>query len=722
MAPSNPAFISAPSEFVSNKQVTLTWSTTGGDAASDDNSGVAGLQYRIGSGGTWYGANHNGNQDATDLLPNSGSYTTVSSPDFANLVEGDNIVYFRTWDTAGNVSPAYVTTVVKINTTSPSSPQNVTPSPSTNTTNAFAFSWLAPATFTGSASNITYCYTVNTLPTSSNCTYTAAGVTSLSSGAYATQPGDNTFYVVAKDEAGNINYATAASTVFTANTAAPGVPLNTDIADISVKSTSNWKLALSWESPTQVGAGVATYKIFRSTDGTNYTDIASTAGTSYVDSGLSQQTYYYKVQACDSANNCGGFTSVVSDLPTGKFTSPANLIDQPTTSDLNTKQVTISWITDRDSDSKVAFGTTSGVYGTDEIANVAQTVNHQISLTNLNPGTTYYYIATWTDTDGNIGTSGEGSFTTLPAPTVSSVSVGNINLHSGTVTFTTSGASSVKLYYGTSSSFGSAATLNTSSATSTYNIPLSNLVAGTTYYYKIDTFDSFNNEYNTGQINNFATPPQPAITNIQFSPVTGALTGSEQITWTTNVPATSDITYGEQGGTTQEAIDSTYVTSHSMTVDNLPYNTPYTLLARSTDKLGNVATSDEQVFHTGLDTRPPIISDVSVQPSIRGTGASAQGQLIISWKTDKPGTSQVAFGEGSSGSYSAKTAEDSDLVNNHVVVVSNLSTSEVYHLQAISQDAEGIRGVSTDQTTIIGQASDNALSIVFNALQSIFGL
>ena len=82
---------------------------------------------------------------------------------------------------------------------------------------------------------MTYCYTVNALPSSSNCTYTSAGATSLPAGAYATQPGDNTFYVAAKDEAGNINYATAASTTFTANTAAPGVPLNTDIADISVK-------------------------------------------------------------------------------------------------------------------------------------------------------------------------------------------------------------------------------------------------------------------------------------------------------------------------------------------------------------------------------------------------------------------------------------------------------------------------------------------------------
>jgi hypothetical protein len=200
------------------------------------------------------------------------------------------------------------------------------------------------------------------------------------------------------------------------------------------------------------------------------------------------------------------------------------------------------------------------------------------------------------------------------------------------------------------------------------------------------------------------------------------LTGTEQVSWTTNVPATSDITYGQPGQAQQEDINSDFVTNHSMTISNMPYNTPYDLVARSTDELGNTAVSDQQVFHTGLDTRPPIISDITIQPSIRGTGASAQGQLVISWKTDKAGTSQVAYGEGSSGNYSAKTAEDTALVTNHVVVVSNLSTSEVYHLQVLSKDADGVRGVSGDQTTIIGQASDSALSIVFNALQSIFGL
>src|SRR5690606_20150551 len=90
--PSNPGYITAPSQFVSNKEVTLTWPTNGNDSAKDAHSGLTGLQYRIGSSGVWYGDDHSGDQDSSDVLDNDGSYTTVNPPDFDNIQEGNNVV------------------------------------------------------------------------------------------------------------------------------------------------------------------------------------------------------------------------------------------------------------------------------------------------------------------------------------------------------------------------------------------------------------------------------------------------------------------------------------------------------------------------------------------------------------------------------------------------------------------------------------------------------
>jgi len=719
--PTNPTFITAPSQFISTKDVTLTWPTSGSDAPADANSGLAGLQYRIGNSGTWYGDSHTGSQDASDLLTNDGSYETVSSPDYANLSDGNNIIYFRTWDSAGNISPAYVTTVIKINTSSPSSPQNVTAAPSTNTTNSFAFNWLAPATFTGSASNITYCYTINALPNSSNCTYTAAGVTSLSAGAYATQPGDNTFYVVAKDEAGNINYATAASTTFTANTSAPGVPLNVEIADVSNKDTSSWKLALSWNVPTNVGAGINSYKVYRSTDGISFSQVASTAGTSNVDTGLSQITYYYEIKACDSANNCGAFSSVVNKMPTGKFTSPANLISQPSVT-VSTRTATITWVTDRVSDSRVQFGTATGQYFATEASNSDQVTSHRIQLTNLSAGTTYYYQAKWGDIDGNIGTSGELMFTTQPAPLIQGVSVLKTTLSSAIIQFTSQDAIQVNILYGKLDSLGGLKTINTSTSKSTYAVELDGLDDGATYSYKLNTFDIDDNEYDSNRVDTFTTPARPHITNLQFQPVANEPTSTQKITWTTNVPATSLIDVTASGQPKIEQIDTNLVTDHSMLVRNLLDDTQYTLTAQSNDKDGNIAVSDPNTFHTALDTRPPEITGTNTETSVKGNGAEGRGQIIVSWKTDEPATSQVAYGEGSGGTYNNKTSEDDRLTFDHVVIVSDLATSKVYHIQPMSKDKAGNLAKGTDQSAIIGQATDNVLTIILNSLQKVFGL
>lgn len=719
-APSNPAFISAPSNFISTKSTTLTWPTSGGDAASDSHSGIAGLQYRIGSNGTWYGDSHSGDQNSSDLLSNDGSYSTQSTPDFANLTDGNNVIYFRTWDQAGNVTTATVTTVLKINTSgAPSSPRNLIATPSSNSQNSFAFSWIAPASFVGQSGNLTYCYTVNTQPTEQTCSFTASGVTSVSAGAFATQPGANTFYVVAKDESGSINYDTASSVTFTANTSAPGMPLNVDIADTSVKASNNWRLVISWEEPEDTGAGVAKYQIYRSTDNSNFSLAGSTSGSSYVDTGLQSRVYYYKIKACDSANNCGAFSATESKTPTGRFTTPPNLEGTPRVSSLGTRSATVNWETDRNADSKVAFGTKSGNYFSTEAYNSTATGNHSVELTNLNPGTTYYYIAKWTDEDGNTGQSAELAFTTLPPPSVEDVSVPVVNLTFATLQYTTTGAHKVKIYYGKSSGFGGTVNLNTSVNKSVYSSSLSDLEDGTKYFYKINTFDADGNEYE-GTTLTFTTPPAPKISNLRFQPIENEPSSSQKVTWDTNVAGSSELSYGTSG-LTESALNSALTTKHELIIRGLKDDSSYRLIARSRDGSGNLATSDEQTFKTALDTRPPQVSDVIIDTSIKGTGAEARGQIVVSWRTDEPATSQAAFGAGS-GTLSNTTTEDARLTYEHIVVISDLSTSQVYYVEPRSYDKGRNLSSGEQQVAIVGRASDNVLGIIVNALQQLFGV
>ncbi|HRN70576.1 MAG TPA: hypothetical protein PLS49_05310, partial [Candidatus Woesebacteria bacterium] len=169
--------------------------------AQDTHSLVKGFQYKLGTNGTWYGGGHTGDQDCNDVLTTN---TYALDANFDNLPSGETPFYLRTLDYACNTSASAISAILKYNSTAPSSPRELTVTPVTNDKNEFSFTWLTPEIFQGAESNLSYCYTVNTLPTSGTCIFTSSK--SLNPDAFATQPGENTFYVVSRDEASNINY------------------------------------------------------------------------------------------------------------------------------------------------------------------------------------------------------------------------------------------------------------------------------------------------------------------------------------------------------------------------------------------------------------------------------------------------------------------------------------------------------------------------------------
>ncbi len=635
---------------------------------------------------------------------------------------GVNTFSVRTKDAAGNYSSYATTPYYYVDSANaPAPPLNLAVTPSSNTANSFAFSWDAPAngTFYGSASNLSYYYSINALPTAQSTT--ATSLRYLNAGAYATLPGENTFYVVSKDEAGNINYSNYASTTFTANTTAPGIPLNIDIADVSVKSTSSWKLAISWEAPAT--GTVATYAIYRSIDGTTFSQIASSGGISYVDVGLTQQTYYYKIKACDSTNNCGAFSDVVELFPDGKYVTPAELLSGPTVSDITTKKATVTWTTARTADSRLAYGTGSGEYFEEEVSNSLQVTSHTLNLTNLAPGTTYYITAKWTDEDGNIGSSEEVSFETAPPPTTEEAVVKTIGLDSALIEFISKNASTVRIYYGESSAFGGIENVVTGSGEGTHTVLLKDLVDGTKYYYKINSFDSEGEEYE-GEIHSFTTLPRPKISNIKVNQVKGTAKSTLLLTWESNTEISSIVTYyplTNPGSALDEVNIALKEGKHQMILYNLEPQTTYAVIIKGKDAVGNEAVGELQQIATSADTRPPEISELKVDTEIIGTGEEATAQLVVSYKTDEPSTAQIEFGEGSGSTYSQKTQEDSNLATYHLVVISELSPAKVYHLRAVSKDQYDNVAYSIDKAVITQKATENALDLVINSLSATFG-
>lgn len=703
--PTAPANVAAdPSGFTATNSFSFSW-----EEASSSGALVTDYCYKTGASSGTYSSD----QCTTDL--------TISA--VPSYKVGTNTFSVRSRDEAGNYSSYSTVSYFYVDSANaPAPPLNLVVTPSSNTENSFAFSWDAPATgtFYGSVSNLSYYYSINALPTAQSTS--ATSLKYLLAGAFATLPGENTFYIVTKDEAGNINYSNYASVTFSANTTAPGIPLNIDIADVSVKSTSSWKLALSWEAP-ESSSTVSTYQIYRSIDGTTFSSIASSGGISFVDVGLTQQTYYYKVKACDSTNNCGAFSDTVSLYPDGKFTTAAELVSDPVVSGITTKKATIAWSTARTADSKIAYGTSSGSYFDEEVANSEQVTSHSLNLTNLSPGTTYYFVAKWTDEDGNTGVSDEQTFDTSPPPSTEEPVVKNIGLDSAIIEFTSKNATKVRIYYGETSAFGGIEEAVTGTAEGTHSVQLSDLKDGTKYFFKINSYDSEEEEYE-GEIHSFTTLPRPKISNIIVNQVKGTAQSTLLVTWTSNTGISSIVTYYPQSNPAlaQDEVDVTYKTGkHQMVLVGLSPQTTYVVLVKGKDVVGNEAVGEVQQVSTSADTRPPIISNLRIEGEIVGSGEEATAQLVVAYDTDEPATSQVEFGEGSGASYSQKTQEDATPTNHHSIVISGLTPAKVYHLRAISKDSYQNEAQSIDKVVVTPNATENALDLVIANMSSIFG-
>ncbi|PXA03436.1 hypothetical protein DDZ13_12135 [Coraliomargarita sinensis] len=173
---------------------------------------------------------------------------------------------------------------------------------------------------------------------------------------------------------------------------------------------------LTWN----VSSGAASYNVKRGTaEGGPYSTVASPTTNSFSDSTVSNgTTYYYVVSAVnaegespDSGEASATPQALPPDAPTGLVATPGD------------GQVDLSWDASSGADSyNVKRGTSmGGPYST-----VASPNNNSLTDATVSNGTTYYYVVSAVNTNGESGNSGEVSATPQAAPTGATISyVGN---------------------------------------------------------------------------------------------------------------------------------------------------------------------------------------------------------------------------------------------------------------------------------------------------------
>ena len=290
-----------------------------------------------------------------------------------------------------------------------------------------------------------------------------------------------------------------------------------------------------------------------------------------------------------------------------------------------------------------------------------------------------------------------------------------ISADSATISWTTSEPSTSQVAYGTTPAHGILSAFNSSTVTA-HSVTLTGLTQATTYNYSALSANAAGQVSASGNFTFTTRGTTQGTAQGAAGPgvmgkvtVAGVTTDSAAITWTTNQPLTSQVSYGAT--TTYgllSAFDAAAVTSHSVNLTGLAPGTTYNFASLSANSDGHIIQSPNFTFTTASVAGIPAISKVNVSNM---TANSA----IVNWTTDQPSSAQVEF--GTSTAYGSLSAFNASLVTSHSVTVGGLTPGTIYEAMALSANSAGQVGKSADLTfttlaapPVISQVTVSALT------------
>ena len=193
------------------------------------------------------------------------------------------------------------------------------------------------------------------------------------------------------------------------------------------------------------------------------------------------------------------------------------------------------------------------------------------------------------------------------------------------------------------------------------------------------------------------TPVIPLATSIGVSSLTRS---SATITWTTDVPATTQVEFGTSPlDTLRSSVDATLVTSHRQVLTGLKPGATYRFRVRSVSASGGSGISPDAVLTTLPAGSGPEIGSVSVR-QLTGTTAT------IAWTTATGTVAHIEY--GLTANYGSLTVLKTFSGPAQELLATDLTPATEYHFRVKSWDAEGLLGASEDATfttAVLGPAT-----------------
>ncbi len=322
------------------------------------------------------------------------------------------------------------------------------------------------------------------------------------------EPGSTYSYVVGSTDAAGNGATQSATATFTTN---PEVDITAPeiTAAPSIAYKNDTSATLRWTTDEESTAEVE----FGTTNNLGTVRTLSTSATTHevtLTNLSANQTYYYVVASSDLSNN-GPTKSDTLSFTTDATPDLSSPVISSIQSSVSDSLAIIGWTTDELSDSFVEFGTDRLAFNFN-IGATEDVTDHTITLTNLTPGQTYYYIVGSTDRAGNPSTESDTlEFTTLStADTTAPAIPTSLSATEGTRQVVLSWQAEVALdlngFNVYRSAAGSAfALLNSGVQKTTYTDP--NVGNDTTYQYYVTSVDTENPPNESAPSNTVSATP-----------------------------------------------------------------------------------------------------------------------------------------------------------------------------------------------------------------------
>ena len=465
--------------------------------------------------------------------------------------------------------------------------------------------------------------------------------------------------------------ATSANSTFLTLTPSPTISAVTATAITATGATITWTTDLS--SSSQVFYGTSTS--YGSSSTLNSTGV--TAHSVTITGLTAGTTYDFEVQ---STNSPGGTSTSGNSTFVTLTVAPA--ITNVASSGLTTTGATITWTTDQPATSQVNYGTTTG-YGLSTVLDTNLVTSHSVTLTGLTQSTTYDFDVVSKNAANQSTTSTNSSFlTATPAPT--DLGRGGVQPHDhGRDHHVDHGP---ELFVGGQLRHDHRLRFLHFRhwGVVSHSVTLSGLTPGTLYDFDV---------VSTNSPGGTATSGNSSFTTVNVPPVVSAVTAigvtanSATITWATNEPSSSLVNYGTTTGYgSSSTLNSTLVTSHSVTLTGLSSGTTYDFDVISANSSNQSNTSPANFTFTTTAV-PPVISAVAVS-GITTTGAT------ITWTTDETSSSVVNY--GTTTGYGS-TANGTGGVT-HSVTLTGLTPGTTYDFDVTSANAGNGSATSANST------------------------